>query len=315
MICAYCKEDRKVSKEHIIPASIIQLFPECTLAFHKEGYYIGEAVIKDVCETCNNIELGKLDSYGKMIIENHFVQEYERDAKVKFEYDFNLLSRWLIKILFNDDRANKGNLEWYENHINYILNAEDIETTKVSLFAGLAINSSPMPAFWANNRIINIIHNPVFVLEGLFEQLDAEGTLFNPRKNYNDIHVEKLFSKHLIQFGSVIFIIFLWEDDVSSEHINKYEQVIQMMFPYKTLCRDEGKATISRCTHAYNFFAPQLVDSCVGMEIADATNCFMPTYQDPMDVQKELNELWSKEVAKIRKESRYKKAKKKKQHK
>ncbi|MDR3594917.1 hypothetical protein [Clostridium sp.] len=88
MKCAYCNQENEISREHIIPKSIIDLFPECDYVYsrrpgEKVKVYKDESKIKDVCVKCNNEELSKLDDYGKKIIEKYFVSEYGRNIRLR----------------------------------------------------------------------------------------------------------------------------------------------------------------------------------------------------------------------------------------
>lgn len=84
MICAYCNLEKKATKEHIIPKGIIDLFPECNIAYSElDKAYRGEATIKDVCSECNNGYLSELDTYGKNFIEKYFMENFEIDKKLR----------------------------------------------------------------------------------------------------------------------------------------------------------------------------------------------------------------------------------------
>ncbi|CAN5504441.1 hypothetical protein BH11PSE4_BH11PSE4_06440 [soil metagenome] len=63
-----------------------------------------EPVIKDVCEPCNNVTLGKLDNYICNLFDAHFVHIPQRGETVSFLYDYHRLKRWLLKVSFNSAR-------------------------------------------------------------------------------------------------------------------------------------------------------------------------------------------------------------------
>ncbi len=124
MKCAYCGENFKATREHIIPAGILELFPECDVTYDskRDKVYPNEAVIKDVCAKCNNDYLSELDSYGKKLISNNFSNErYELDESLYINFDYNKISRWIMKISFNDARANGYNDVFFCENSNYML--------------------------------------------------------------------------------------------------------------------------------------------------------------------------------------------------
>ena len=66
--CAYClSTSKKLTREHIIPKGIIDLFPESDYVYGQNIPFKGESIIKDVCASCNNENLSDLDSYGKTL--------------------------------------------------------------------------------------------------------------------------------------------------------------------------------------------------------------------------------------------------------
>ncbi|MBM6723343.1 hypothetical protein [Pseudoflavonifractor phocaeensis] len=115
-ICQYCfkpfdnGEHRKTA-EHIFPAGIIALYPEQQISFpgNRAAFVDNRGMtISDVCKRCNNFELSRLDSYGKSVIEEQFLEEIPASQYDKFftkRLDYMLLTRWILKIIYNSERA------------------------------------------------------------------------------------------------------------------------------------------------------------------------------------------------------------------
>ncbi|HAS8250657.1 TPA: hypothetical protein I7673_22635 [Vibrio vulnificus] len=130
-ICAYCKTDKKLTREHIIPAFLYE--------FQKEhGGHEGwnekagkvlesEAKIKDTCAPCNNEKLGELDGQAKSMLESAglFTENFVAKS-VCLNYDYNHLSRWLLKVAFNSARATGNAPTIFNKHIPYILGLEEL---------------------------------------------------------------------------------------------------------------------------------------------------------------------------------------------
>lgn len=68
----------------------------CDFTIRGENYFKADPIIKDVCVKCNNEILSELD--GTNLIKKYFVSEYDPDTKLNIDYDYRLLSRWLLKI-------------------------------------------------------------------------------------------------------------------------------------------------------------------------------------------------------------------------
>ena len=64
-----------------------------------------EHVIKDVCAACNSGPLSALDDYARSLYFRFFAKRYQSIKRATFEYDFDKLSKWLLKIGYNSARA------------------------------------------------------------------------------------------------------------------------------------------------------------------------------------------------------------------
>lgn len=318
MICAYCNEEKQATKEHIIPKGIIDLFPECNLAYSGfDKVHGGEATIKDVCSECNNGQLSKLDTYGKEFVETYFINNYKKDDKVDIEYDYDLLIRWLLKIVYNNERSYHRDVEWFKKNIDYILYGGDPQYGNVSLFAGLAVNTSCIPEFLMENRQVNIITNPLILTNGLFnlEYGDDLRVVYKRNDSPEEMEINYLFNKYILRFGSGLFVIFLWNVDANEDYILDINNIIDTIYPYRYIRKEECCVNLERCTHAYNYHMPLYIDSYTGLEIADASNCFVGNNKKAEDISREWGFGWNEHVSKIRKEAKVKKNNKKKKRK
>ena len=64
----------------------------------------GQPTIKDVCPKCNNDVLSKLDSYGLELYKRCFYRIADAGESVTFDYDYERLLRWILKLNFNSAR-------------------------------------------------------------------------------------------------------------------------------------------------------------------------------------------------------------------
>ena len=126
-ICAYCEKDKKATREHVTPDFIYKLLKQ------EDGEHISwnsnfddykknvESVIKDVCAKCNNEYLANLDSYGQEFVEYNNIHQATYLTNLVLHYDYQLLSRWLLKIAYNAARMTKSDTSNFTPYINYIL--------------------------------------------------------------------------------------------------------------------------------------------------------------------------------------------------
>lgn len=99
--CAYCGTERKMSREHVIPKGFINNmdFKALTVWLDKAPSKVinSELMVKDVCAECNNGELSQLDAYALKLIISYNEKILYETRKVFFKYNYDLLTRWLLK--------------------------------------------------------------------------------------------------------------------------------------------------------------------------------------------------------------------------
>lgn len=126
--CAYCLQNKKLTKEHIWPKCIINRMPELSLRFLDSKKIVtgAELVISDVCSGCNNKHLSPLDSYLCSLYDKYFINFIEEKKPFIFEYNYDLLLRTFLKITFNSSRTVTRIDNEFEKFRNYILYGNEI---------------------------------------------------------------------------------------------------------------------------------------------------------------------------------------------
>lgn len=124
--CAYCGAAGDFTKEHVFPASVIKSYKTEMLSINDkvDRYFQGDLVIRDVCATCNNGALSKLDASFIKIFKRHMAEPLDPGEEVVFQYDYDLLLRELLKISYNSARASKNGYDakvTLEKYVPYIL--------------------------------------------------------------------------------------------------------------------------------------------------------------------------------------------------
>lgn len=122
--CAYCEKEAELTREHIVPSFLYRLNPDAKFGYHPHAdtFLKWEAQIKDVCTQCNNGPLSKVDAYAKRFFEENGVHNLVTTEKTStLRYDFQLLSRMLLKITYNCLRFKNEQLNWLRPFREYIL--------------------------------------------------------------------------------------------------------------------------------------------------------------------------------------------------
>jgi hypothetical protein len=121
--CAYCGIKNTLTKEHIWPKCLLNRTPSYRVRFSEKAKKIqeGEFLIKDVCSECNNNKLSELDSYICELYDQLFSKHVNFNEQIKFEYDYDLLARSLLKITYNTARASGQNVKELSDFAKYIL--------------------------------------------------------------------------------------------------------------------------------------------------------------------------------------------------
>jgi hypothetical protein len=106
-LCAYCDTAAPMTREHVWPACFLERFGRRVAKFSVRASKVHGAdyVVRDVCTECNSKRLAELDSYFCTLHDKYFAELRDFNAVVRFEYDFDLLARALLKIAYNTARA------------------------------------------------------------------------------------------------------------------------------------------------------------------------------------------------------------------
>jgi len=212
-ICAYCKEERKVTREHVIPSFIYDFqksLDKSIIGWNEvaEQSLPSEAKIKDVCGECNNIHLGKLDDEGKRLLTAAGVlkQNYCDDAIV-LKYDFDKLMRWLLNISFNSTRSDGAHSHIFEPHIEYMLyGTKRVQRFQIALLACFAAPVELTPDEQVQEQYIKItggqnIINPFIV-----------------RISYGHSPNGSNYTVRIVTFGALVFYLLAFDRGVLPGH-------------------------------------------------------------------------------------------------
>lgn len=260
MNCAYCGQEAKGTKEHIISCGILDLFPECNITYDtkRNVAHEGDPTVKDVCSTCNK-KLSYIDSYAIDMVKEYGLTDFNRDDKIIFKYDYVKLQKALLKFAYNDMRSYKYDCTYFDNElIEYMIN-EDLNTPKkhISIFAGLAVNTSPLPAAFLGNRKLQWNKDPVFLSNSMIKFIDYEtGEIFIDDQPQME-NFDGLVFSYIFRFNSIQFILLCWDKNSANNETNS--KVFSLQYPY-TLLDNKGESELSLCTNEFNYHQIMLVN-------------------------------------------------------
>src|SRR6266516_2180549 len=127
-ICAYCEKEGKLTNEHLWPVSLHRRMEQVRNSEGNNLYHSrlekdipSEPQIKDVCASCNNGVLSDLDNYMCQLFDKYFYHILHRAEKVLFEYDYDRLSCWLLKICYNSARMHNSDVLALKPLMPYVL--------------------------------------------------------------------------------------------------------------------------------------------------------------------------------------------------
>lgn len=255
MKCAYCGEERKASKEHIISSSILDLFPECYITFDeaRNSIYESDPVVKDVCEVCNNQKLSYIDSYAKMLISKYFTKKYNNTDAVAMDYDYVMIQKMLLKYAYNDMRSHKMDCSYFDEEIlHYLMNESDNKSKKyISVLGGLAVNVSPIPDAMMGNLKLRWCKDPIFYSNSTVRHINYETGQIILNEDVKKETFDGLKLSYLFKFNSVQFLLMCWDRNL--EKVEQNNIVLECQYPYSLLREDSKTVELRICTDEINY--------------------------------------------------------------
>ncbi|MEL7601827.1 MAG: hypothetical protein AAGU77_01600 [Bacillota bacterium] len=305
VICAYCGQEAKGTKEHIISCAILDLFPECfaTIDSIRGKVHLGDPMVKDVCANCNNNKISYIDSYAKTLVSKYFLQKYEKDDVIDFVYDYSMIQKVLLKYAFNDLRSRKDDTSFFTDEIlTFLMNKDIVNPLRtVTVLAGLAVNTSPAPDYIFGNNKIRWSQNPVFLSNSIIENIDYETGEIRHRSENPRQEFKKMSLSYVFRFNSVQFLLICWSEDISDEDLQSNTVVLQYQYPYEVLTA-QGHNSLSRCTSETTYHFEMLIDVSWGQGIFDDITWMRGTYSEKsQQFLKEIEDRWQREESNLAK--------------
>ncbi|MES2789828.1 MAG: hypothetical protein V4719_09410 [Planctomycetota bacterium] len=163
--CQYCDKTLPLTLEHIVPKWYSRT-PGKTSTFNADApltHLAGDLEIRDVCDNCNSNLLRRLDDYGKLLYTKYFEQSVFSGEKVTFEYDGDLLTRWLLKMSYNSARARNADVRVLREFRKSMLGQAPLDP-RVQIWISLVPPTdfsnprNPQPAIRQHDPAADIMH-------------------------------------------------------------------------------------------------------------------------------------------------------------
>ena len=299
MKCAYCGNEAKGTKEHIISSGILGLFPECfaTIDGERKVVHQGDPMVKDVCADCNNNKISYIDSYAKAFIEKYFIRKYAKDEILKIEYDYSMIQKMCLKYAFNDLRSRKKDTSFFsEEIIGFLLNENETESLRnVTVLAGLAVNTSPMPDYVFGNMKLRWSDSPMFCSNSIAMNVDYDTGKITLRDKMEVQDFKNTALSYVFRFNSLQMLLLCWDKEISDADLMKNKIVLEHQYPYKIL-EPSGNSKLSRCTSEATYHHEKIIDVTWGQSIMDEISFMRGTFTE--EYQKYMSFVeseWSKE--------------------
>lgn len=125
--CAFCGKRKgspgidgqsiRITREHLLPDALVKAFAQFNSQFFAQRkrpdlllshFQPDLVVIKDVCNQCNNGPLSVLDQYAADWLRNNASHRLSEKSRLKLSVNGESISRWLLKLIYNSDRAAHG---------------------------------------------------------------------------------------------------------------------------------------------------------------------------------------------------------------
>lgn len=125
--CAYCeKTNVKFTAEHVVSRGFLNKYHRIGTGYARvyDKYTQNFLTVNDVCQECNNGILSVLDNYFLDFYGDNIPEELiDENSVLVIKYNFDRLSRWLLKTLYNSERKHTYDIVPKKLHRfkNYIL--------------------------------------------------------------------------------------------------------------------------------------------------------------------------------------------------
>ena len=172
-------------------------------------------MVKDVCADCNNNRISYIDSYAKEFIGKYFLVKYKKDDTLSVEYDYAMIQKMCLKFAFNDLRARKKDVSFFDDEVKeFLLNEEKSSPLgNITILAGLAVNTSPAPDYMFGNMKLRWGDSPLLLANSIVTNIDYNTGHISLREEMEKQEFENYALSYVFRFNSLQLFTFMVVDD------------------------------------------------------------------------------------------------------
>jgi hypothetical protein len=223
-VCAYCgKNEGSLTREHLFPRALDQLIvtPANKSHFFSERipdkFVLAELMVKDVCASCNNVVLSKLDNYLTEWVRKYAMRYFSFGESVVISYDYDKMLRWILKFTFNFARVNpdfSGDADLLKRFRRYILGHAK-RPSRMRLSAGLVYSFVPT----TKEELTLMGSEPVHP-----SAIRSSIVATNYKSQYK-------FSVRRVSLGAFAFLLLVFEPAAPASQINELGMLLDSALP------------------------------------------------------------------------------------
>lgn len=187
----------------------------------EEKFVQAEVTIADVCSACNNGFLSRLDAYGAKLWDEFFGLIPRPGEAIRFEYDFDLLARWLLKVAYNVGRLRNSAWRRYD-FLKYLgeqaayMRGDDPRAANLYVYLQL-IGAAELTAQQKQSLLLEDGLDmdevpPRYRRVGTFAMFDGPSRL-----------KEGIARGYMVEVNAYVFYLVFWRPDLSRREIHKSE--------------------------------------------------------------------------------------------
>lgn len=261
-------------------------------------------MVKDVCTDCNNNRISYIDSYAKEFIEKYFLVKYKKDDTLSVEYDYTMIQKMCLKFAFNDLRAKKKDISFFDDEVKeFLLNEEKSSPLgNTTILAGLAVNTSPAPDYMFGNMKLRWGDSPLLLANSIVTNIDYNTGHITLREKREIQEFENYALSYVFRFNSLQLLILCWDRDIKEDVLNKNNIILKYQYPYSILDAS-GNTVLSRCTSEATYHHEQLIDVTWGQGLMDEISYMRGTFSEQSEKYfEEVQKRWDEEERKLAEE-------------
>ena len=227
--------------------------------------------------------------------------KYKEDDTLSIEYEYVMIQKMCLKFAFNDLRARKKDVSFFDDEVkDFLLNEErNTPMRNITLLAGLAVNTSPAPDFMFGNMKLRWGDSPLLLSNSIVANIDYNTGYISLRDENEKQEFENYALSYVFRFNSLQLLMLCWARDIKEDVLEKNDVILKYQYPYSILDAS-GNTMLSRCTSEATYHHEQLIDVTWGQSLMDEISYMRGTFSKQSEKYfEEVQKRWDEEERKL----------------